>query len=193
MKNEELYEALCDIRVNHITEAGEYRKTRLPIRIRWEALAACFAFILIVGMAALPKLFDSETITVPADSEYTYEKGYFYCVDEGVFSAYIGGKVIDDDQIGEKRSDVSVTAGWKNNADEWLTSEKLRGEIYSITGISENVAVALRFLDNGEAITTTHYYVILNPDADLTPVAEYIIHPTAHDKPDAELAGEIPE
>ncbi len=73
------------------------------------------------------------------------------------------------------------------------TSEKLRGEIYSITGISNDVAVALKFLDKGEAVTTTHYYVILNPGADLTPVAEYIIAISTSNNFSDEMAGIIPE
>ncbi len=42
-------------------------------------------------------------------------------------------------------------------------------------GIDNNVAVALKFVDKGEAVTTTYYYVIMNPNADLSAVEEYII------------------
>ena len=62
-----------------------------------------------------------------------------------------------------------------------------------INGVSSDVAVALKFLDKGEAVTTTHYYVILNPNADLSIVEEYIITPIVPNNPGDEMAGEIPE
>jgi len=70
--------------------------------------------------------------------------------------------------------------GWRDNSTgTWLSQEQLRGEVYAIRDISRDIAVALKFLDKGDALTTTHYYVIMNPDADLTAVEEYII-PTFH-------------
>ncbi len=101
---------------------------------------------------------------------------YLYEVEEGAFSTYVGGKVIAEDKVGDKIADVTLTAGWKNSANgEWITQEKLRGEVYSIVGIANDVAVALKFTDKGEAVTTTHYYVIMNPNADLTALEDYTI------------------
>ena len=37
------------------------------------------------------------------------------------------------------------------------------------------MAVAIKFLDKGDGVTDTHYYVIMNPEADLSVVEEYII------------------
>lgn len=105
-------------------------------------------------------------------------KSYIYSVDEGKFSTYEAGKVIAEDKIGDKIDDVTVTAGWRDNEEmTWLPQETLRGEAYSIDGISDDIAVAIKFIDEGEALTTTHYYVITNPNADLTSVEEYVIHP----------------
>jgi hypothetical protein len=89
----------------------------------------------------------------------------------------MGGKVIDESKIGVKIEDVTLTAGWKNSEGEWIRVEHLRGELYLIEGISPETAVALKFLDKGEAVTTTHYYTILNPDADLSSMQEYYITP----------------
>ena len=111
-------------------------------------------------------------------------ESYVYSIDEGHFSSYMAGKVIDEAQIGEKLEAVSVTAGWRNNTDgTMLSQETLRGEVYSIREVSTDVAVTLKFLDKGEALTTTHYYVILNPDADLSAVSEYVIAPFAPNHP----------
>jgi hypothetical protein len=113
-------------------------------------------------------------------------ESYVYRVEEGVYSAYASGKVIEENRIGEKLEDVSVMGGWRNNSDgTWISQEQLRAEVYAIRDISREVAVALKFLDQGDALTTTHYYVIMNPAADLTAVADYVIH-TNLDIPGAE-------
>jgi hypothetical protein len=113
-------------------------------------------------------------------------ESYVYRVEEGVYSAYASGKVIEESRIGEKLEDVSVMGGWRNNSNgTWISQEQLRAEVYAIRDISRDVAVALKFLDQGDALTTTHYYVIMNPAADLTAVADYVIH-TNIDIPGAE-------
>lgn len=123
---------------------------------------------------------------VPADTFPLTGESYVYRVEEGVYSAYASGKVIEESRIGEKLEDVSVMGGWRNNSDgTWISQEQLRAEVYAIRDISHEVAVALKFLDQGDALTTTHYYVILNPAADLTAVADYVIH-TNIDIPGAE-------
>ncbi len=108
-----------------------------------------------------------------------YVKRYFYKVDEDPFSTYDGGRVISEDKLGDKISDVTVTAGWETwiggTLEKTVSTENLRAEVYSIDGISNDIAVALKFIDKGEAVTTTHYYVIMNSDADLTAVEDYII------------------
>ena len=193
MTNEKLYEALGDINEKHIMEAKSEKKTSKNTRMKWGTFAACFAAILIACAVIMPVLLDNETIIPFETSEYSYEKGYFYHVDGSVYSSYIGGKVITEDHIGGKLEDVSVVAGWKNHVGEWISTENLRGEIYAILDVSDEIAVALRFLDQGEAITTTHYYVIMNPSADLSSVEEYIIVPDVPNNFGDEMAGEIPE
>jgi len=161
--------------------------------LKWSSIAACFAILLAAAAITLPIILKGNDPFPPTDTEIgeaVYEKGYFYNVDDGVFSTYIGGKVIAEDKIGNMLSNVSVTAGWKNNTGEWIYTEKLQGEVYSINGISNDVAVALKFIDKGEAVTTTHYYVIMNPNADLTPVKDYIIIPISPNNPEDEMVME---
>ena len=135
---------------------------------------------------------NDSTIKPVTGHEAVLSEAYFYNVSEGVFSTYIlCGKVISEDKIGNKIDDVSVSAGWKNNANEWLTTETLRAEVYLINDISKDVAVALKFIDKGDALTTTHYYVIMNPAADLTSVKEYLIRPLEPNNTGDEVAGEI--
>ena len=161
--------------------------------LKWSSIAACFAILLAAAAITLPMMLKGNDPFPPTDTEIgeaVYEKGYSYNVDDGIFSTYIGGKVIAEDKIGNMLSNVSVTAGWKNNTGDWIYTEKLQGEVYSINGISNDVAVALKFIDKGEAVTTTHYYVIMNPNADLTPVKDYIIIPISPNNPEDEMVME---
>ena len=118
-----------------------------------------------------------EMTVVPEGAEAPgHGQTYLYSIDEGPFAGYVGGKVIEEEKLGEKIGDVALTAGWKEYAGNiWLTRESLRGEVYVIRGIDPDIAVALRFLDKGDAVTLDHYYVILNPEADLSSVEEYVI------------------
>jgi hypothetical protein len=198
MTNEKFYEALGDIKEDYVKEAEEYRKGKKPVRQKsawrtWGSLAACIAVVLIAAAVVRPMLIDHASVTPPVTGELKYESRYVYHVDRGAFSDYVGGKVIAEDKIGDKLEDVSVIGGWKNSYDEWVYTETLRGELYAVADISADVAVALKFIDQGEAVTTTHYYVIMNPNADLSSVAEYIIVPDVPNNPGDEMAGEIPE
>ncbi len=107
--------------------------------------------------------------------EIIQTENYVYKIEEGQFSRYFGGKIIATDKIGSKIADVTLKAGWKNDDGSWKSQEMLRGEVFIINGVEENVAAALKFIDKGEAVTTIHYYVIMNPDADLSVVEDYII------------------
>lgn len=135
---------------------------------------------------------NNDSTTQPViGNESAFSETYVYNVSDGKFSTYVSGKVISEDKIDYKIADVSVVAGWKNSFDEQLTTETLRAEVYLIEGISKDVAVALKFIDKGDALTTTHYYVIMNPDADLTSVKEYLIAPLEPNNNGDEVAGEI--
>ena len=124
---------------------------------------------------------DTDTSTLAA----AIGEQYVYSVDDAPFSDYVGGKVIDGGKVGEKLREVTVTAGWRRG-DEQLTSETLKAEVYALQTVPEDVAAALKFIDKGEALTTTHYYVILNPEADLTAVQDYVIPPYTPNTPGEE-------
>ena len=193
MKKEKLYEAIGEINENYVNEAHMTARKSRPGWLRWGAMAACLALVVMAATVAMPTMFNNTDTPPTVGTESKYERGYFYHIDEGAFSTYVGGKVIAEEKLGGKIDDVSVTAGWRNEAGEWLSNENLRGEIYLIDGVSSDVAVALKFLDKGEAVTTTHYYVILNPNADVSIVEEYVIAPIVPNNPGDEMASEILE
>ena len=196
MKTPRIVNAIEHIDDDLVVAAAESKKkTKHNLWIKWGSIAACFVLVFVAVIGIVPNMLSVDepippiTPIIPnnpenegtsgesAGGENVLEKYYSYEIDEGKFSAYIGGKVIAEEKVGNKISNVSVTAGWKNSAEEWISTENLKAEVYAIDGISEDIAVALKFIDKGEAITTTHYYVIMNPDADMTVVKDYVIAP----------------
>ena len=189
--------------------AGIKNRTNRP-RLKWVAVAAALVILIVTAAFTLPLLFKTDepaaTPDTPpvdknngegvGDPNYTgdeivmYEK-YVYAVDSGKFSAYVQGKAINKKYVGEKIDDVTVTAGWvRPEGLPQAEKEHARAEIYEIKGVSTDTAVAIKFLDKLEAQTTDFYYVIMDPNADLTPVQPYVITYT----PDAlNDGGEIPE
>ena len=124
-----------------------------------------------------------KNVTDPTDVENTtiplfWGIRYMYSIDGGRFADYVRGEAISESEIGEKIEAVFVTVGVRNNEEAfWVTQETRRAELFAIAGIGEDAAVALKFIDEGEGATTTHYYVMMNPEADLTKLEEYKVSP----------------
>ena len=170
--------------------------------LKWGSVAAAAVLIAVTGVTVLPGMLKENG---PADTSVTTQAGgneggeavlpggetapysrYKYSVDEGKYSAYVQGKVIAAKYVGEKLEDVTVTAGWvyMNSGEFWRADEHARAEIYEIKGVSTDTAVAIKFLDKLEAQITDTYYVIMNPEADLTPVSVYVINEEAFSQQD---------
>ena len=85
---------------------------------------------------------------------------------------------IEKEKVGEKIGSVTVTGYWEGFgavSENKTQKETLSADVYSIKGVSDDVAVCLKFRDKGDALTTDHYYVVINPKADYSPVREYVI------------------
>ena len=102
-------------------------------------------------------------------------------VESGVFAKYLPMAVIEENAVGEKLADVSVKAYWHNMAirfedaeTEAETVEHLRAEVYAIKGVSAEASVCVKYLDKGDALTTTHYYVFVNPEAKPQTLAAFL-------------------
>lgn len=184
MKSERLRRAIGGIDAD-IIEAAENRPANYGGQawIKWGAVAAAVV-IVTAGAFTLPGLLkQGGFITPPNPRDSTagtepqshLEKQYDYSIDAGKFSGYVRGRVIEDGKIGKTLEKVTVTAGWFDADGNRLTEEHANAEVYEIDGVSTDVAIAIKFLDKLEAETTTHFYVAMNPEADLTPVQDYII------------------
>ena len=167
MKKEALYHAIGQIDDAYIKKAHERDTKRI---IPWIAAAACVIFAVLCTNPAMERPTIEETEATEAGVSYLYS------ISGGEFETYFPGKVIGEDLIGSKICDVTVQAGWWSYGEQtWTTQEILTAQVYEIKGFRTEKAVALKFLDKGEALTTTHYYVQMNPEADLTGLEEYII------------------
>ena len=191
-----------------VAAAESKKKTKHNLWLKWGSIAACFTLILVAAIGILPNMLSGDepispiTPITPNNSsdegvsneggaaEGNLEKYYDYVINNGAFATYINGKVIDANKVGSKLESVTVTGGWKNEAGEWISTEDLNAEVYEITGIDSVIAVALKFIDQGEAVTTTHYYVMMNPTADLSIVEEYVREPITQNNPGDEIAQE---
>ena len=83
--------------------------------------------------------------------------------------------MIEKEKVGKKLGDVTVSAKCVYCDGQSSAPETLRGTVYTIKGVDKNIAVCIKFTDKGEALTTTHYYVMIDPDADNSAIADGII------------------
>ena len=204
MKTPRIADALNQIDDDLVNGAARAKKVKKNNWLKWGSIAACFVVMLVAMLAVMPMLFENDSPIITPDNEPVnegavndtgiaegkLEKYYDYELTSGAFVTYINGKVIDAEKVGTKLESVTVTGGWKNEASEWISTEALNAEVYEITGIDSGIAVALKFIDQGEAVTTTHYYVIMNPNADLSAVEDYIIAPIVPNNPGDEMVNE---
>ena len=207
MKKEQFSDMMNNIDDELIVNAKATNKKKR--KIPWKqmgAIAACFLLI-VSAVIVMPMLFEEDSPIVPPDNgsvgnegnstivspnngasdngegEFQLESYYDFEINSATFTAYIRGKVIDAEKVGSMFESVTVTGGWKNAAGEWISTEALNAELYEITGIDSGIAVALKFIDQGEGTTTTHHYVMMNPNADLSDVEEYVRDPINPNNP----------
>ena len=65
MTNEKLYEVLGDISEKHINEARTYHKAKRPSWMKWGAMAACLAVIVVTAVSVLPNYLNQQGTTPP--------------------------------------------------------------------------------------------------------------------------------
>lgn len=214
MKTPRIADALNQVADDIVSGAARAKKAKKNNWLKWGSIAACFVVMLATTLTVMPMLLEDDSPVVPpnngslgnegdsavaspnngtgnnGEGEFQLESYYDFEINSNTFTAYIGGKVIDAEKVGTKFESVTVTGGWKNNKDEWISTETLNAEVHEITGIDGDVAVALRFIDQGEGVTTTHYYVMMNPNADLSDVEEYVRDPIVPNNPGDEMVNE---
>lgn len=120
----------------------------------------------------------SVPVDVPLSSEAIVFEQYVYRLKAPEYASYLSGKVIDGSRVGEKIADSTASAGWRYADGSMPVVEILRCELYEIRGIDRTVAVCVRFIDKGEALTTDRFYALIDPNAGLSSVSEFLIPTT---------------
>ena len=185
MKSDKLIKAIGGIDDDMIENADKKTagSSRGPRWLIIAAAAAVLAAIAIVAVALLPAMLKdvgAVTSVLPGDdvgitrAEF-YMETYIWRVSEGKYSSYESGMVIEAEKVGKLLEKVRVRAGWVSSlgGGSDLLAESGDAGIYLIEGVSPDVGVAVKFFDKFEALTTEHYYALLNPDADPGPLEPY--------------------
>lgn len=189
MKNEKIIEALGGIDPRYIAEAAEYSPAPSGVRARPShrriaLVAACAALMLVTLIFTLPMMMplstpeSGEIELVGLWSEYLLGGGD-KIASEGVlveawlrnistegYERYESRHTIAPEHVGEKLGDVEVYNRLYRYLDDTVSGEEyLDAEIFRIKGVAPAVSFCLRYTEQGEALTTTHYYVFYNKDA----------------------------
>lgn len=99
------------------------------------------------------------------DTDISFDRQYMTTVLDPEYAAYHSARVCDPSFVGDLEKEITVEAGWKNSDYQYIDAvETLRAEVYSLKDVSPEIAVCLKFIDKGEALTTTHYYVYIHED-----------------------------
>lgn len=94
-----------------------------------------------------------------------FERRYMTTMLSPEFADYHAVRVCDEAFVGEKLAEILVEGGWKNSDYEYIEeAETLRAVAYSLKDVPTETAVCVKFIDLGEALTTTHYYVYVRND-----------------------------
>ena len=169
MKREKIEKALENIDPIYVEAAANYRKKRTYENkiLKWGAMAASLT-ILLIAVTLLPQLFARSNDVYwsePLHENGILEKRKLSVISDPLYESYVSLRVIDPAYVGEKLGDTEVRSFWRNYLyGEDTDLELLRAEIYAIKGISTETAVCIRYLDEGDALTTSHYYTYINPN-----------------------------
>lgn len=189
MKNEKIIEALGGVDPRYIAQAAEYLPASAsvrarPSRRRIALVAACAALMLVTLIFALPMMQPSTPESLESNElggfwiEYLFGGGD-KITSEGVlveawlrnistkgYESYESRHTIAPEHVGEKLGDVEVYNRLYRYLDDTVSGEEyLDAEIFRIKGVDPAVSFCLRYTEQGEALTTTHYYVFCNKDA----------------------------
>jgi hypothetical protein len=116
--------------------------------------------------------------TTFATGEMGWREQYIARIAEGAYKNYVPMRALAlyEAPMGEKlEENITVYGFWSTNDKDYFDAddytgkeniESLRAEVYALKGVSPDVAVLVKYLDKGDALTTEHYYVFVNKDVE---------------------------
>ena len=127
---------------------------------------------------------ESSTTTTPGGfgtasmtGETAVYKQYIARIRSGAYTNYLPMRAFKlyEAPVGEKLEDITIHGFWASNDKDFLNAEDytgeeeietLRAEVYAFKNISPEIAVFVKYLDKGDALTVDHYYVFVNNDVE---------------------------
>lgn len=112
-----------------------------------------------------------------ATGEAIWGTQYIARISEGAYKNYAPMVALQpyEAPIGDKLTDVTVLGFWSSNDKDFFDAEDYTGEeeieylsaeVYAFANVTPDVAVLVKYLDKGDALTTTHDYVFVNKDVE---------------------------
>ena len=173
MKSDELLDAIGGIDPKHV-RAAEVMKPYSRKGLLTAIAAA--AVLLLVGLAIWKGLFvppekppetyadTSLDLTEATVAETVISSQYRTQILDDAYADYHSVRICDSAYVDleHELAEILVEGGWKDgNGAAIDTPETLRALVYPLREIGQDQAICLFFLDKGDALTTTHYYVYL--------------------------------
>ena len=158
MTNEKLYEVLGEINEKHVKEAREYCRAKKPVWLKWGAMAACLAVVVIAGISMFPgndavqtsvggvmreyknvSVASSEVaIEWPWEFKTLYERFPTIIYDGREYTVKTIGLAADQSVIGEKLG-VGEGVGY----DTYTGQEHRQNfDVWQVSGISADLMIA---------------------------------------------------
>ena len=124
--------------------------------------------------------------TLPAigleTSELTVIEALISEVQTKEYSSYTQRRVIDEKYVGESIGKIEVKTFWRNFSTNTDTNiNYLDAEVFLINGVDHNAAVCLRYLEESDGYTTTHYYTLINSAIGAETLGEFFTKLNASD------------
>ena len=211
MKEDMMRQAIGDIDDRLIAGAEKQPNTRRPgiSWAKWGSIAAAFklaavaaaaCLVIVCVFAIVPNLRKSDlfngndpatdnTAAPKTDDEtgdglFSWMEYYENVLEDDSYCHYKMGKHIESDMISGKICNSKVQGGMVT-PNGWSPEYEFDAEILSISGVSPEVAVAVKsktltyeIKDDGEIVEQffkDDLYVMYNPEADLTTIKDYIV------------------
>lgn len=122
-------------------------------------------------------LFDPNTGSGVKEEAIAFEKSSFSEIETKKYAKYELGNSFpldkNDEFFGEKLGEIKVRTGWRWYDESETDVVTVKAEVCEIKGVSTNAAVAVKYLEEGTAKSTEHYYAALNTEYEFTTLAAF--------------------
>ncbi len=201
MTKNDFIDAMGNIDLDIIEHADKAPVRKSKTFMKLAAVAAALALIVAGAFAVAPMLRNGPAVSTGdkvvwenifswkgnesgISESSSLESKTFYEILNKEYSAYEKGRVIDRSFIGEKLADTEIRT-WVYNfiLEKETESEISKAEIFAISGIAPDAAVAVKYIDGETPVNDSaeYCYIALNREYKASSFAEFIADHNAED------------